>query len=119
MSDYQQYNYPPTPPPYMPPKKQRARPAIIVGLLILAGVGLILNQQPVSLASGSSVVWMGFALTVIAAVAAFIIPDVPAWVKVVLLALAVIAFGSAIYIEHELAQRRREINDILSNLSSY
>jgi len=23
MTDYQQYNYPPTPPPYVPPKKKR------------------------------------------------------------------------------------------------
>jgi len=101
------------------PPKPRAQPAIIMGLLILAGVGLILNQQSVSIASGSSVIWIGFVLTVGAAVVAFIVPGMPVWVKVVLLIVAVIAFGSAVYVEHELVQRRRELNDILGNLGSY
>jgi hypothetical protein len=98
-----------------PPNTQPA-PATTIGLLLAGVVGLILSQQSVSVASGSSIVWVGFVLTLVAAVAAFIVPDMPSWAKVVLLVIAVIAFGSAIYVEHELAQRRREIQDILNQL---
>lgn len=101
------------------PAKPTAHAGVTVGLLILAVVGLVMNQQSVSVASGSGVVWMGFVLTIAATVIAFVVPNVPSWVKVVLLIIAVIAFGSAIYVEHELAQRRREIQDILSNLGGY
>ena len=106
--------------PASPPRpSRRAQPAVIIGLLVVSVVGLILNQQSVSIASGSSVVWMGFALTVVAAVVAFVVSDMPAWVKVVLIIIAVIAFGSAIYVEHELMQRRREITNILNDLGTY
>lgn len=116
MSQHQQH-YQQHPGQYQP--APRANPAVTVGLLILAVVGLVMNQQSVTVASGAGVVWMGFVLTVAAAVIAFIVPNVPTWVKVVLLIVAVIAFGSAIYVEHELAVRRREIQDILTNLGGY
>jgi len=111
MTDYQQYNYPPTPPP-----KLTAAPATIAALLVASAIGLILSQQGTSVAQGSSTIWLGFIISGAVAVAGFFVTGLPTWVKVVLVIVAVLALGSAIYVEYELAQRRREIQDILNQL---
>lgn len=112
MTDYQQHTYPPTP----PPPKLVAAPATIAVLLVVSGIGLILSQQSVSVAQGSSAIWLGFIISGAVAVAGFFVTGLPTWVKVVLVVVAVIAFGSAVYVEYELVQRRREIQDILNQL---
>jgi hypothetical protein len=59
--------------------------SITVCLVVVGVLGLVLNNQSVSLASGSGVVWTGAALAIIASVVAFAVPNTPTWVKVVLI----------------------------------
>ncbi len=112
MTDYQQYNYPPPP----GPPRLTAAPATIAALLVVSAIGLILSQQNTSVAQGSSTIWIGFIISGAVAVGGFFVTGLPTWVKVVLVVVAVLALGSAIYVEYELAQRRREIQDILNQL---
>ncbi len=114
MTDYQQYNYPPTSTPPPAPPKLTAAPATIAALLVVSAIGFILSQQGTSVAQGSSTIWLGFIISGAVAVAGFFVTGLPTWVKVVLVIVAVLALGSAIYVEYELAQRRREIQDILN-----
>jgi len=116
MTDYQQYNYPPTSTPPPAPPKLTAAPATIAALLVVSAIGFILSQQGTSVAQGSSTIWLGFIISGAVAVAGFFVTGLPTWVKVVLVVVAVLALGSAIYVEYELAQRRREIQDILNHL---
>ena len=116
MTDYQQYNYPPTSTPPPAPPKLTAAPATIAALLVVSAIGFILSQQGTSVAQGSSTIWLGFIISGAVAVAGFFVTGLPTWVKVVLVIVAVLALGSAIYVEYELAQRRREIQDILNQL---
>ena len=93
---------------------EQTRTALRVGALVLAGVGAALALlTPVSLASGTTTVWLGFALTVVAAIGVFALNGSTA-LRVIVVALAVVALIACVYDEHQLSTKRHQIEQILT-----
>lgn len=93
---------------------------LIAGVLalVLAAIGVVLSQQSVSLASGGAIVWVGAALAIGGAVLALSIPRVRLFIKVLTVIAAVLGVASGLYINHQLDQKRKEIQQILNNVPS-
>jgi multidrug transporter EmrE-like cation transporter len=90
--------------------------ARVVLALVLAGsaIGLIMSMQSVSLLTGTGTLWTGAAIASAAAVGAVVLRDhLRTWVRVVAILVAVIAVSNVIYLEHQLDQKREEIQHIL------
>ena len=89
----------------------------LIPVLLFVGsiTGTVLNEQNVSLLTGMSIVWVGMVIAIGVAALSFVLP-VPTWVKVVLSVIALVSVGNAFYVQHELANRQHELNQILNNL---
>jgi hypothetical protein len=95
-----------------PPADKSVRRLSLVAALILAGIGLIMSLQSVSLFTGTGKVWTGAALTM-AAVALAAVMVRRAWLIIVLVLVAALAIGSAVYDQHQLNDRRRQIEQLV------
>lgn len=72
-----------------------------------------MTLQPVSLISGSGIIWTGVAMTTGGTAVAFFLGG-PIWVRVIAcLALGFTLLG-AFYTEHEMSVRRDELSNIFS-----
>ena len=89
-----------------------------LGLGALAFIGFMLSQQGVSLLTGSGTVWMGFTLTAVAAVAGFVIPATPRWLRALLILAVVVSFGTAVHDELWLEHQRQKISQLLDGLKT-
>jgi len=86
---------------------------LLVGALSLVGTVLACFTS-VSLLTGTTTVWVGVALAVVAAVAALALRLVGLWLKVIACVLAVAAIASAIYDEVQLQHKRDQIERIVN-----
>lgn len=87
--------------------------AVAAGVCVLVVIGIIMTLQPVSLISGSGIIWTGVAMTTGGTAVAFFLGG-PIWVRVIAcLALGFTLLG-AFYTEHEMSVRRDELSNIFS-----
>lgn len=87
----------------------------VAGALILAAVGLIVGNQPVSLLTGSGILYVGLALAAGGAILAFVV-QLPVWVRVVCVVAVVLVAVNIGVVEHSLDQKRQQISRELTNL---
>jgi hypothetical protein len=90
--------------------------AISLGVIVLGIVGLVMSMQSTSLMNGTGTIWLGVAIAAVALAASFFLSGAT-WVKVVASILLAIALFSALYMEHQMTEKRTEISQMLS--SSY
>lgn len=115
---------PPTP-PFGPPAYYFAPPPddprIQIGIwagagaVVLAGIGMALQFQSVSLLTGDGIYWIGAALAVIGAALSFVAHR--RWIKIVAVTLAVLCVLNVGYTEKQLDDRRNQIQQDFSNLN--
>jgi len=99
-------------PPTSPSEKQSKQTAVNFGVLILGGIGVFLSSfTSVSLLSGTSTVWVGAALAGIATALAFFL-GASKGIRVLAAICLAISLFSAVSIEYQLDQKRREISEI-------
>ena len=84
--------------------------------LVLGVVGLIVGYQPVTLLSGSGILYVGLALTAGGAVLALVM-KLPKWVRMLTIIAVVLVVANVAVVEHSLTQKRQQIQNELSNLS--
>ena len=94
-------------------RQRRNLTILLVGALSLVGTVLACFTS-VSLLTGTTTVWVGVALAVVAAVAALALRLVGLWLKVIACVLAVAAIASAIYDEVQLQHKRDQIERIVN-----
>jgi uncharacterized membrane protein len=108
---------------FAPPTRSDAQSQVglIAGVLalVLAVIGVVLSQQSVSVVSGGSIVWVGAALAIGAAVLALSIPRVRTFIKILTVIAAIIGVASGVYVNHQLDQKRKEIQQIFNDIPSY
>lgn len=85
--------------------------------LVLCVIGLIVGYQPVTLLSGSGILYVGLALAAGGAVLAFAM-KLATWVKVVAIIAVVLVGVNIAVVEHSLSQKRQQIQNELSNLGN-
>jgi len=61
---------------------------------------------------------MGFTLTAVAAVAGFVIPATPRWLRALLILAVVVSFGTAVHDELWLEHQRQKISQLLDGLKT-
>jgi hypothetical protein len=90
--------------------------AQLAGILavVLGVIGIVLSVQSVSLLTGAGRVWTGAALAIGGAVISLAVPRVRGWIKVVTVVLAIVCVASALYDEHQLNEKRQEIERIFT-----
>ena len=86
--------------------------AASTGVLVLTIIGLIVSQQSTSLLNSSGVIWTGVVVAGAGVAAAFFLPT-HTWVRVVAALALGAALVNAVYIEHQMSERRDEIREIL------
>jgi hypothetical protein len=82
--------------------------------LLLCGIGVLMNMQSVSLASGTNVLWFGVGLAAIGVVLGFVLKAKNIALAIAML-LLVFCVANSISAEHSLNQKRQEIQDIFNN----
>jgi hypothetical protein len=85
--------------------------------LVLAVVGLIVGYQPVTLLSGSGILYVGLAIAAGGAVLAFVMKLRMA-VRIVAVVAVALVVANVVTVEHSLSQTRHQIQRDLSNLGS-
>lgn len=100
-------NAPHAPPPGASTTNSKSA-AVAAGVCVLAGVGLVMSMQSVSLMSGSGLVWMGVALVAGSVAVAFIM-GAPKWARVGAALVLVLALSNGFYIENQMNKKRDEI----------
>jgi hypothetical protein len=105
---------PPPPPP--PPASDQTGQIIAFGLIALAVIGTAIALfTNVSVVSGTGTVWVGAAVAAVASVGAFMFSRrVGVGVRITCAILAVLAIVGAVYDEHQVQQKRDEINQIFN-----
>ena len=85
--------------------------------LILAVGGVIVGFQPVTLLSGSGILYVGLAITAGGAALALAM-KLRTWVRVVAVIAAALVILNIVVVEHSLSQKWQQIQNELSNLGS-
>ena len=88
--------------------------AVAIGVLVLAGIGLVMSMQSASLLTGTGSIWMGVGI-VGAGVAVAFFMRAAGWVRVVASVLLALALFSAFYMEHQISEKRDEITQMFDN----
>lgn len=83
--------------------------------LALAVVGLVVGYQPVTLLSGSGILYVGLAIAAGGVVLAFAM-HLKTWLKIVTAIAVLLVVANIVTVEHSLSQKRHEIQNELSNL---
>ena len=94
----------------------RKKTAIGLGVIVLGIVGLVMSMQSTSLMNGTGSIWLGVVIAAVALAASFFLGGAT-WVKVVASILLAIALFSALYMEHQMTEKRTEISHLFN--SSY
>lgn len=89
------------------------RAAAAAGVCVLVAIGFIMSIQPVSLMTGSTMIWIGVALAGGGTALAFFL-GTPVWVRVVAPIVLVVALFNVLMVEHEMSDRRDQISRTLS-----
>lgn len=106
------------PPPAAQPVSGAPGAAWAVAIaLILTVIGLVVGYQPVSLLSGSGILYVGLAITAGGVVLAFAM-KLRTWVRVVTVIAVALVVANIVTVEHSLSQKRQEIQNELSNLGN-
>jgi len=105
--------YPPSPPP---PQNDRST-AVAIGVCVLAAIGTIMSMQSTSLMNGTGSIWLGVLLVGASVAVAFILRGTT-WVKVVASILLGLSLVSALYMEHQVNEKRNEITRDLQSWQS-
>jgi 4-amino-4-deoxy-L-arabinose transferase-like glycosyltransferase len=85
--------------------------AVVVAVLALSGIGVLMSMQSTSLLQGTDRIWLGVAVAAAGLVLSlFALGDHP--IRLLAGIALVVALGSALYMEHEVDQKRQEIADI-------
>ncbi len=106
--------------PYAPARPANSEATVTVPVIagtvavVLVIVGMICNNQSVSVAQGSGIVWVGAALAIGGAVIALSIPGVRTSIKIVTVIAAIIGVANALYVDHQLNQKRDQIQQIIN-----
>jgi hypothetical protein len=107
-----QPGYPPPPPP------QRNTVALVgeavAGALVT--IGLALSFASVSVLSGDTVLWVAAGLTAAGSGIAWTVPGVRLWARITAAVLAVLVLLNTFYADHQLSQRRDQIQRQLQQL---
>lgn len=85
------------------------------GALILAAIGLVVGFQPVSLLSGTGLLYVGLAMCAGAAVLAWVMKP-RTWVRVLAIVAVVLVGANIAYSEAALHQKRQQLENALSGL---
>lgn len=93
---------------------QAPRTVAILVISALGAIGLLMQFQTVSLLTGAGLLWVGAALAAGGAVVAFA-TKVPTALKVATVLILVLCVANVAYTEHQLDQRRQEIQKVLDN----
>lgn len=86
---------------------------IAVGVIVLGLVGTVMAQQPVSLLSGTGQIWTGVAIAGVAVALSYFL-GAGIWVRVIASICLVSSLFSAIYMETQLTEKRRELTRIFN-----
>lgn len=78
---------------------------------VLSIIGLVLQFQTVTLLTGAGLLWVGAALAAGAVVAVFVVRARVVF-KVVAVLVLVLCVANVAYVEHELNQKRHELQQI-------
>lgn len=106
---------PPAPPTAQSASGQSSAPWAVAISLSLAVIGLIVGYQPVTLLSGSGILYVGLALAAGGVVLAFAM-HLRTWLKVITAIAVLLVVANIVTVEHSLNQKRHEIQNELSNL---
>ena len=87
----------------------RKQTAVSLGVIVLGIVGLVMSMQSTSLMNGTGSIWLGVVIVAVALAASFFLGGVT-WVKVVASILLALALFSALYMEHQMNEKRTEIS---------
>lgn len=87
---------------------------VAIAVCLLAGIGLVMSMQPVTMMTGSTLTWMGVAVVAAGTAGAFIL-RAAVWVRVVAAIVLGIAIVNAVYIESQLSDRRAEFLQIFDD----
>lgn len=107
---------PPAPPPgsgYPPSSQSRALIIVATWALLVVG-GFLALFTSVSLLSGTTMVWLGVALTIVGAIVAFVTHQNSA-TKVIAVLLAALCIANGVYDEVQLQHKRDELNHLFQN----
>lgn len=117
---YPDPNYPPRAVPFettLDPKahtRDQKSTAISIGVLILAGIGLIMSMQSVSLFSGTGTLWTGVGLAAAGTAAAFFL-GAAKWARVIAALCLVVALAATVFMEQQMNEKREEISAIFDS----
>lgn len=85
--------------------------AIAISVCVLAGIGLMMSMQSISLMTGTGPIWTGVALVGAGVAVAFLMRGAT-WVKAVACLVLAFALLNAFYMESQLNEKREEISEI-------
>ena len=103
--------FPAPPAPTADPNASK-RAASAFGVCVLVVIGFIISMQPVSLMTGSTMIWIGVALAAGGTALAFFL-GTPVWVRVVAPIVLVLAVVNVLAVEHEMSVRRDSLRHTL------
>jgi O-antigen ligase len=83
-------------------------------VLILAGIGLIMSMQSVSLFSGTGTLWTGVGLAAAGTAAAFFL-GAAKWARVIAALCLVVALAATVFMEQQMNEKREEISAIFDS----
>lgn len=109
-SDAKRVPPPPPPPPALSSSEVSRRKAVAGGVFVLVFIGLIVSMQPVSLLTGSTMVWAGVMIAGVG-VALGLFMSAQRWVRVVAMLVLALALFNACSIERRLSDRRDELTN--------
>lgn len=90
-------------------------PRAIAITLVLSVIGLVIGYQPVTLLSGSGILYVGLAVSAGGVVLSFAM-KLRTWVRIAAVIAVVLVVANIITVEHSLSQKRQQIQNELTNL---
>lgn len=87
-------------------------PSATAGVCVLIAVGLVISLQPVTLLTGSTMVWIGVAIVGGGMALAFFL-RAHGWVRVVAAIVLALALANALSVENQLSDRRQQFGRTL------
>lgn len=88
--------------------------AVAIGVLVLAGIGVVMSMQSASLLTGTGSIWTGVGIAG-AGVAVAYFMRAAGWVRVVASLMLAFALFNALYMEHQISEKRDEITQMFDN----
>jgi hypothetical protein len=99
-----------------PQSNQTAR-LVISGALILAVIGIVIEAQPVSLATGGGTLYTGLALAAGAVALAFIM-KARLWLRILTAVVVLLCIANCVSTQHDLNNRRDQLRQDLQQIGN-